>query len=57
MEAAIARLEGEGWQAEASAEYGFAFIQRANERQLLMLTPRDPYNATSQSFSPFHGGN
>jgi hypothetical protein len=57
IEAAIARLEAEGWQAEATPEYGFTFIQRANERRLLMLTPRDPYIATSQSFSPFHGGN
>jgi hypothetical protein len=26
MAAAIARLEGEGWQAEGKAEYGFVFI-------------------------------
>jgi hypothetical protein len=53
MAAAIERLEAEGWQAEGSAEYGFAFIRRAGERRLLTLTPRDPYETTAQSFSPF----
>jgi hypothetical protein len=57
MAAAIARLKGDGWQAEAMPEYGFVFIRREPERRLLMLTPRDPFDATSQSFSPFHGGN
>jgi hypothetical protein len=55
MAATIERLEREGWRAEATPEYGFVFIRRETERRLLMLTPRDPYNATSQSFSPFHG--
>jgi hypothetical protein len=32
------------------------FIRRDNERRLLMLTPRDPYDATLQSFSPFRDG-
>jgi hypothetical protein len=40
MAATIERLEGEGWQAEGTPEYGFTFIQRASERRLLMLTPR-----------------
>jgi hypothetical protein len=53
MAAAIDRLQGEGWQAEGSAEYGFMFIRRGDDRRLLMLTPRDPYSTTSQSFSPF----
>jgi hypothetical protein len=56
IQAAIARLQDEGWQAEATPEYGFAFIRRETERRLLMLTPRDPYSTTAQSFSPFHGG-
>ena len=53
MAAAIERLEAGGWQAESSAEYGFVFIRRGDGRRLLMLTPRDPYEATAQSFSPF----
>ena len=53
MAAAIERLEGEGWQVEGSAEYGFVFIRRETERRLLMLTPRDPYNSALQSFDPF----
>ena len=53
MMAAIDRLEGEGWQAEATPEYGFVFIRREAERRLLMLTPRDPHDTAGQSFSPF----
>jgi hypothetical protein len=53
MTATIERLVAEGWQAEATPEYGFAFIRRNGERRLLMLTPRDPYSTTSQSFNPF----
>ena len=53
MVATIDRLEVEGWQAEATPEYGFVFIRKGAERRLLMLTPRDPYNMTEQSFSPF----
>ena len=55
MTAAIERLAGEGWQAEATPEYGFVFIRREGERRLLMLTPRDPYETTTQSFDPFRG--
>jgi hypothetical protein len=51
--ATIERLEGEGWQAESSAEYGFVFIRREPERRLLMLTPRNPYSTAPQSFDPF----
>ena len=51
--ATMGRLEVEGWQAEATPEYGFVFIRREAERRLLMLTPRDPYSATAQSFDPF----
>jgi hypothetical protein len=46
-------LAAEGWQAEATPEYGFAFIQREGERRLLMLTPRDPADSTPSSFNPF----
>ena len=53
MAAAIGRLAGEGWQAEATPDYGFVFIRREGERRLLMLTPRDPHDETLQSFSPF----
>jgi|ERR1700722_17288689 len=53
--AAMERLNGEGWRPEATPEYGFVFIRRETERRLLMLTPRDPYSTTAQSFSPFHG--
>ena len=56
MAAAIERLEGEGWQAEATPEYGFVFIRRGIERRLLMLTPRDPRSTAAQSFTPFRGG-
>jgi hypothetical protein len=41
MAAAIDRLASDGWEAEATPEYGFVFV-RDNERRLLMLTPRDP---------------
>jgi hypothetical protein len=53
MTAAIARLAADGWQIEAEPRFGFTFIRRDTERRLLMLTPRDPYDARPQSFSPF----
>ncbi len=53
MAATIERLSGEGWQAEATPEYGFVFIRRGVDRRLLMLTPRDPHSTAAQSFSPF----
>jgi hypothetical protein len=53
MAATIQRLQGNGWQAEGAAEYGFVFIRREGKRRLLMLTPRDPLDATAQSFNPF----
>jgi hypothetical protein len=51
--AAVERLEGDGWQLEGNAEYGFVFIRRGADRRLWMLTPRDPYESMPQSFSPF----
>jgi hypothetical protein len=56
MSTTIERLEGEGWQTEATPEYGFVFIRREAERRLLMLTPRDPQDTGPQSFSPFQLG-
>jgi hypothetical protein len=53
MTAAIERLATEGWQIEAEPRFGFAFIRRDGERRLLMLTPRDPFDASPQSFNPF----
>ena len=53
MAATLGQLAAQGWQAEGTPEYGFVFIRREGERRLLMLTPRDPYSATAQSFSPF----
>ena len=53
MAATIERLEVEGWQAEATPEYGFVFIRNGTERRLVMLTPRDPCSTALQSFSPF----
>jgi hypothetical protein len=53
MTAAIRRLEEDGWLTEGSADYGFVFVQRAGERRLLMLTPRDPLSSAAQSFDPF----
>jgi hypothetical protein len=55
MTAAIARLAAEGWEPEAEPRFGFTFIQRASERRLLMLTPRDPYDTRPTSFNPFRG--
>ena len=53
MTATIERLATEGWVAEAIPEFGFTFIRSPTERRLLSITPRDPHNETSQSFSPF----
>jgi hypothetical protein len=50
---AVERLGLEGWQAEGSSEFGFTFVTRGGERRLVMLTGRDPFNSTTQSFSPF----
>jgi hypothetical protein len=53
MAAAIERLAADGWQIEAEPRFAFAFIRRASERRLLMLTPKDPHDNRPQSFSPF----
>ena len=38
MAATIDRLANEGWEAEATSEYGFVFIRNGTDRRLLMLT-------------------
>jgi hypothetical protein len=53
MAATIQRLNGEGWRAEGTAEYGFVFVRRGPDRRLLMLTERDPHSVDAHSFSPF----
>jgi hypothetical protein len=50
---AIERLERAGWRPESAAEFGFVFVTRAGERRLAMITARDPFRNTPQSFSPF----
>ena len=49
----IARLERDGWTAQSGAEFGFTFLTRADERRLVTITARDPFNSAAQSFSPF----
>ena len=53
---AVVRLEHEGWRRELDAEFGFTFVSRAGERRLVMITARDPFASTAQSFSPFDSG-
>ena len=55
MAAAMNRLAADGWEAEATPEYGFVFMRSGADRRLLMLTPRDPLSTTTQSFNPFRG--
>lgn len=53
MNAAIERQIRAGWHTESSHEFGFVFLRRADERRLLILTEKDPYDTRPQSFSPF----
>jgi hypothetical protein len=53
MTEALHQLAAQGWQAEGDTPYGFAFIRRQGERRLLMLTARDPFDSSLQSFDPF----
>lgn len=54
MNAAIERAAADGWRAETTPQYGFVFLRNGPERQLLMLTPRDPSCTTTHSFDPFN---
>ena len=53
LSATIERLQRDGWRPEGTTEFGFVFLNRNNERRLLMLTARDPRATSNQSFSPF----
>lgn len=55
MTAFIDRLKVEGWQPESTHEHGFVFVHRGVERRLVMVTGRDPYGVSRQSFDPFVG--
>jgi hypothetical protein len=37
---------------EGDAGYGFVFIGRQGERRMMILTPRDPFQISAQSFEP-----
>jgi hypothetical protein len=52
MTTAMQRLTGEGWHPESAPRFGFVFLNRNGVRRLLILTERDPYETTLQSFSP-----
>jgi hypothetical protein len=53
MTSAMQQLATDGWEAEGDARFGFVFIRRLDERRMLMLTPRDPFAMSQQSFDPF----
>jgi hypothetical protein len=53
MTSTIDRLAKEGWTAEGTSKFGFVFLNCAGARRLLILTERDPYDVTPQTFSPF----
>jgi hypothetical protein len=53
MTTTIERLHADGWNAESNAAHGFVFLNRNDERRLLMITARHPEEISSQSFSPF----
>ena len=46
LRAALTQCAEEGWQAENDGAFGFAFITRGSERQLVNLTPVDPSGCT-----------
>ena len=49
----LRRLTNDGRRAEGTSEFGFVFLNRNNERRLLMLTARDPRATSEQAFFPF----
>jgi hypothetical protein len=53
MTTTIERLQHDGWRAESTPDHGFVFLNRNDERRLLMITARNPDDTDLQSFSPF----
>jgi len=53
MASTIDRLSSDGWIVEGTPKFGFVFLGRNGIRRLLILTERDPFDATPQTFSPF----
>ncbi len=53
MASTIARLQGQGWKTESTADFGFTFICKDGDRRLLTITARDPDCGSLQSFNPF----
>ena len=53
---AIAGLQRDGWAPQSNADFGFTFLNRLHERRLVMITARNPFDPTAQSFSPFDPG-
>jgi hypothetical protein len=53
MRDAIDRSACEGWAVEGTPRFGFVFLNRHGIRRLLILTERDPYDTSPQTFSPF----
>jgi hypothetical protein len=53
MTTTIDRLSSDGWIVEGTSKFGFVFLGRNGIRRLLILTERDPFDATPQTFSPF----
>jgi hypothetical protein len=53
MNQVLEELRREDWRPEGTAEYGFVFLTREDERRLLMITRRHPSDANLVGFSPF----
>jgi hypothetical protein len=53
MTSTIDRLSSGGWIVEGTPKFGFVFLRRNGIRRLLILTERDPFDITPQTFSPF----
>jgi hypothetical protein len=53
MTTTIDRLSSDGWMVEGTPKFGFVFLGRNGIRRLLILTERDPFDVTPQTFSPF----
>jgi hypothetical protein len=53
MSAFVERCEAAGWKPEGNGAWGFFFVNFHGERRLAMITERDPYSTSHQSFTPF----